>query len=63
MFEDFIEKSQEKRSLAEKWQDRKSKTKKTRQKNERGDWREESNDISEIPGLPLGALKKNAFPF
>ena len=52
MFENFQEKSQENGPLIEKWQDKKSK--RTRQKNERGDRKEESNDSPEIPDRGWG---------
>ena len=48
-FRIFRKKSQENGLLAEKWQDRKSKTKRTRQKNKRGDRKGESHDSPEIP--------------
>ena len=48
----FSGKSQENGPLAEKWQDRKSK--RTRQKNKTGDRKEESSDSPEIPDRGWG---------
>ena len=48
----FWKKSQKHGPLAEKWQDRKSK--RTRQKNETGDRKEESSDSPEIPDRGWG---------
>lgn len=52
MFENFLEKRQENGPLGEKWQDRQSK--RTRQKNKRGDRKWEFNDSPKIPGRGLG---------
>ena len=63
----FSPQSRENGPLPEKWQDTKSK--RTRQKNKKGDRKGESNDspeipgrmwTSDIPGLPLGMLAKTA---
>ena len=58
MLENLQEKSQENGPPAETWQDRKNK--RTRQKNERGDRKRESNDGPEIPDR-RNKLKAQAF--
>ena len=57
---EFSAKSAENGPLAEKWQDRKSK--RARQKNKRGDRKAESNDSPEIPGR-AGDIRHPWLPF